>query len=346
MTNLTSGLTVVTGGGGFLGEHVVTRLVESGGTVRVLDTVEAPAWVTLLGVDYQRGDVRDPDAVDRALHGATSVVHAAFAPPQAATETIRGVNIDGTAVVLSSAARQGVVGLVAISSTIVDRRVRRHPILRNAPITRLDDYRRSRIDAEHLLRRAPDRGPTVSIVRPKTFVGPGRVGGFGLVFRSVRAGQAVALLGPGTIRYQLLDIRDLAEGVVRLVACPTEGIFPLGASVFGTVDDDLQRLIDHAGTGAQLRHLPTSAGRWALRAAELASMTPFAEWHHCVAGGRDSVVDTTRARDSLGWEPQWSNAGSITAAYDWFVADRAPASTHPIPWTHRALRRAASAVLR
>lgn len=346
MTDPASGLTVVTGGGGFLGEHVVRRLVMSSRAVRVLDTVEAPPWVAPLDVEYQRGDILDPDAVDRAMRGASSVVHAAFASPHAAPGTILAVNLDGTAQVLASAARHGVSSLVAISSTIVDRTIRRHPMARNAPVSRLDDYRRSRIEAERVLQRPPVDGPTVSIVRPKTFVGPGRVGGFGLVFRSVRAGQAVPLLGPGTIRYQLLDIRDLADFVGRLVSSPTAGTFHVGASLFGTVDEDLRQLIDHADTGARLRHLPTWAGRWALRGTELMALTPFAEWHHCMANGRDSVVDTTRARVDLGWEPRWSNSGSIIAAYDWFVASRAATSTHPIPWTHRALRRLASAVLR
>lgn len=346
MSGRASGLTLVTGGGGFLGEHVVKRLLDAGGAVRVLDSVECPAWAAVLDVDYRRGDVRDAAAVDHAVRGATSVVHAAFAPPQAPSPAIRGVNIGGTAQVRASAVRHGVSGLVAISSTIVDRDIRRHPLLPGAPVSRLDDYRHSRVEAERLLTVAPDDGPLVAVVRPKTFVGPGRVGGYGLVFQTVREGRVVPLFGPGTNRYQLLDIRDLADAVVRLVERPVAGVFQLGASRFGTVRDDLQGLIDHAGTGARLRTLPSLIGRSVLRGFELATLAPFAEWHHCAAEVRDSVVDTARARDELGWEPRWSNSTSIAAAYDWFATVPTATSTHRIPWAHRALRRVTSARMR
>ena len=346
---MTRGVIALTGGAGFLGEHLVGRLLGAGWSVRVLDVAPPPGWLATADVDVVRADVRDAAALDAAIAGSQAVVHAAFAPPYAPAAVQHEVNVTGTGNLLDAAARHGVGRLVAISSTIVAQPERRHPLLARSPLDRLASYRASRIAAEERLDAAGDRLP-VAVARPKTFVGPGRVGGFGLVFDLVRQGQVVPLAGRGDARYQLLDIRDFADGLTRLLDADATGVFHFGASRFGTVADDLASLVAHAATGARLRPVPAWLGRLVVRGVELAALPPLAEWHHCVARGADSVVDTSRARLELGWEPAWSNEASLRSAYDWYIdeLDRRSVAqtTHPVPASHRALRRAAALVLR
>jgi nucleoside-diphosphate-sugar epimerase len=217
-----------------------------------------------------------------------------------------------------------------------------------APVSRLAEYAASRRRAEAILAEYGSRGLEVAIVRPKTFVGPGRVGGFALIFDLVRRGRAVPLLGTGQSRYQLVDVRDLADGVAALATGGGEGVFGFGAAEFGTVAEDLERLIEHAGTAARLRRFPAALGRTALRGMELARLPPLAEWHHCVAGQRDSVIDISRAQRELAWVPKRSNAEALADAFDWYVesrsSDLANLTTHPVPRTHRALRKVADLV--
>lgn len=194
------------------------------------------------------------------------------------------------------------------------------------------------------------RGLEVAIVRPKTFVGPGRVGGFALVFDLVTRGDAVPLLGAGRARYQLVDVRDLAQGVAALALHGAQGIVAFGAARFGSVLEDLGQLIDHAGTASELRPLPGAVGRRVLRAIELAGLPPLAEWHHCVAADRDSIVDIERARVELAWEPRRSNVDALADAFDWYtaklMAGAGEVTTHPVPVAHRALRRIAGVLFK
>jgi nucleoside-diphosphate-sugar epimerase len=78
----------------------------------------------------------------------------------------------------------------------------------------------------------------------------------------------------------------------------------------------------------------------ALRALELARLSPLAEWHYRTAY-RDSFVAIDRARELLGWEPRLSNAETLCATYDWYLAHRetmrAAGLTHRVPWDQRAL---------
>ena len=343
------GVVSLTGGGGFLGEHLVDRLLAGGWSVRVVDVAPAQHRGATAGVEHVVADVRDAAAIEAAIAGSQAVVHAAFSPPHAPARVQHEVNVIGTANVLDAAARHGVARVVGISSTVVAQRDRRHPLLPRSPLNGLAAYRISRRRAEEHLVAAGDR-LRVAVARPKTFVGPGRVGGFGLVFDLIRQGQVVPLAGRGDVHYQLLDVRDFADGLARLLDSDATGIFQFGTSTYRTLADDLAALIAHAATGARLRPLPAPLGRFVVRGVELVGLPPLAEWHHCVARGTDSVIDTSRARSELGWEPAWSNEASLRAAYDWYIdeLDRRSVArtTHPVPVSHRALRRAAAVVLR
>ncbi|MGH2406312.1 MAG: NAD-dependent epimerase/dehydratase family protein [bacterium] len=342
-SELTSHRTLITGGAGFLGIHVTERFTAMGVALRLLDVVERPQWVVERGIEYVQGDVRDPVAVRAALAGVGVVVHAAFASPRQSSETIRSVNVEGTRTICREASARGARRLILISSTIVHRPLQAHPILRTSPVSRLNLYRTTRAKAEGIVTAFGGRSLSTAIVRPKTFIGPLRVGAFAVIFDLVRWGRPVPVLGTGRNRYQLLDVRDLAEGICLLRSSSAEGIFSLGAREFGTVNGDLQALLDHARTGAHLRHIASRWARPALRILELVGAVPLSEWHQLSARGEDSIVDASRAERELVWRPRRSNAQALRDAYDWYVSSvhtmGQAARTQPVPLAHRALQR-------
>ena len=341
---------VVTGGAGFLGTALTRELVDAGIEVRVLDRGVPPAWFPEAGVEFAAGDVRDIDAVHRAVAGADAVVHAAFAPPRAGLGTMHEVNVGGIENVCAAVRHAGAGRLVVISSTIVTKPGRPAGPLRRSPLARLNAYRASRAAAEDVAARFGEGPVEVAVVRPKTFVGPGRVGAFALVFDTVRRGGVVLLPGPGTNRYQLVDTRDLAAGLRLLALQGGRGVFTFGATRFGTVADDLGALLARAGTAARLQSLPRTVVRAGLRGTELAGVAPLSEWYQCAARGEDSVVDVERAVDELGWRPIRSNVESLVDAYDWYAERRAAGadapSTHPLPRGHRLMSAAVRSVMR
>jgi nucleoside-diphosphate-sugar epimerase len=328
---------VVTGGAGFLGRTVAGRLADAHHDVVVVDRAPRPAHSPAT-VAHVQADLRDRPALAAALEGADALVHAAFAPPYVAPDELRSVNVDAVDSLLRVARSAGVAAAVIVSSTIVERPARAHPIGARSSLARFEAYRRTRIEAEAVA-QAYGAELRVAIARPKTFVGPGQVGAFALVFSLVRAGAIVPLLGSGTNRYQLVDVRDLADGIARLAGTGA-GVYHFGALRFGTVRDDLGAVIAAAGTGARLRPLPGSIGRLVARGLEVAGSTPLAEWHHCTAAGTDSVVDIERARADLGWHPARSNAEALIDAYRSFATEPV-ATTHPVPRSHQALAAAA-----
>ena len=332
----------ISGGAGFLGLHLARKLIAAGHEVRSLDLL--PLQEPDLHVHELRGDIRDEAACRELVDGARILVHAAAALPiRGSRDEIRSVNVDGTLTLLAAAAEVGVRRVVFVSSTAVYGVPEKHPIEEDDPLVGVGHYGESKIEAEEICRAFMRRGLDCVILRPKTFIGPERLGVFEILFDWIHDGRRIYVLGDGSNRYQLLAVEDLVAAVLlaaskRAAAGETLNV---GANEFGTVRSDLQALIDHAGSASRITPIPVRPAEIALRALELARLSPLAEWHYKTAY-RDSFVDTSRAERILGWRPRLSNSAALIATYDWYLAHRdelsgAAGVTHRVPWEQRAL---------
>jgi nucleoside-diphosphate-sugar epimerase len=331
----------ITGGSGFLGVHLARRLAANGNRVRTLDLEPPDDELGRLGVQALVGDIRDPEKARDLCRDMDVLVHAAAALPiRRSANEIRSVNVDGAATVARAAVESGVSRAIVVSTTAVYGVPETHPITEETPLTPLGAYGESKAEAEEVFRRLGSGHLDLVIVRPKTFLGSGRLGVFEILFDWIREGRRIYVLGNGRNRYQLLAVDDLLEAIVRVAEqSSVPEVLNLGAKVFGTVAEDLQGLIAHAGSASRLVRVPARPAQALLRALELAHLSPLAEWHYRTAD-KDSFVDTSSAERALGWEPRYSNLEALTAAYDWYTQHRetaGPGLTHRTPWRQQAL---------
>jgi nucleoside-diphosphate-sugar epimerase len=335
-------LWAISGGAGFLGLHLARRLLDEGRRVRTLDLAPLDDERLERAVDELRGDVRDTRLAAQLVAGADVVVHAAAALPiQASRASIFSVNVGGTATLLAAALEAGVRRAVLISSTAVYGVPKVHPIGEDARLQGVGHYGESKIAAEEVCRDFARRGLETVILRPKTFVGPERLGVFEILFDWIREGRRIYVLGNGSNRYQLLAVEDLVEATLRAAEAEVGGeALNIGAKTFGTVRSDLQALIDHAGSSSRLQPVPARPAEVVLRALELLRVSPLAEWHYKTAH-RDSYVDVWKAERLLGFAPRLSNEQALIETYDWYLANRrrlgAAGVTHRVPWNQQAL---------
>jgi nucleoside-diphosphate-sugar epimerase len=332
----------ISGGAGFLGLHLARRLLAERHDVRTLDVVPLDDPALEGSVEELGGDVRDPAAAARLTADADVLVHAAAALPiQASRDAIRSVNVEGAAVTLAAALEAGVGRALLISSTAVYGIPKVHPLREDMPLVGVGAYGESKIEAERVAQEAGRRGLGVVILRPKTFIGPERLGVFEILFDWIREGRRIPILGDGANRYQLLAVEDLVEATLSAATADAAGeTFNIGATEFGTVRSDLEALIAHAGSGSRLRSVPARPAEVVLRGLELARLSPLAEWHYRTAH-RDSYVDVSRAQRLLGFSPRLSNEQTLCETYDWYLQNRehlrGAGLTHRVPWDQRAL---------
>lgn len=166
----------VTGGTGFLGHHLVPRLLAEGYRLRLLVRRTSDVrWLPEQGVDPVLGDITDPESVRRAMDGCVYVVHAAalfrFWGPES---DFQRVNVEGTRIVAREALQAGVRRLVHISAVAVVGEVPPGVVIdEQTPCHPCDPYQRTKYAAERLVldMAARERLPVV-VLRPGAIYGP------------------------------------------------------------------------------------------------------------------------------------------------------------------------------
>lgn len=335
---------LVTGGSGFLGVNLVDHLLAEGAQVRSLDLLPfdgAPReWLS-----WVQGDIRDAGAVRAAMADVDVVVHCAAALPLWSPQEIHDIDVEGTRVLLEAAEAEGVARVVHVSSTAVYGVPDHHPLVEDDPMQGVGPYGAAKVEAERVCVEFRERGLCVPVLRPKSFIGPERLGVFELLYDFASRGRNFPVIGSGSNRYQFLDVADLCSAI-HLCATATEeavdDVFNVGAAEFGTIREDFQAVLDRAGFGGRVVSLPEGPSVAVLRTLERLNLSPIYPWiYETVA--RDSFVSIDRIRDRLGFEPRYSNRDALLRNYDWYVANRdriaaAPGKTHRVPWKRGMLR--------
>lgn len=329
---------LVTGGAGFLGINLIRHLLARGHRVRSLDVAPFD-YPERDRVEVIEGDIRDAATVDRAMAGIDVVVHGAAALPLYTPEQIFSTEVDGTRTLLAAAERQGVERFIHVSSTAVYGIPDHHPLLEDDRLQGVGPYGEAKIRAEAVCGEFRAQGLCVPILRPKTFVGPERLGVFELLYDWAYEGRRFPLLGSGHNRYQLLDVEDLCQAIVlcatgerRLV----DDTFNVGAKVFGTMGEDFQAVLDRAGHGKRVVALPAAPVVWGLKLLEALRLSPLYQWIYETAA-KDSFVSIERIERRLGFVPQYSNREALIRNYEWYVANRdhfhgVSGISHRVPW--------------
>lgn len=337
---------LITGGAGFLGYHLAGGLADRVRGLALMDIAPFVAEEYPPGARLLEADVRDADAVGRIVadDGYDVVIHTAAALPLWKRDDIFAVNVNGTRNVLEAALASGVRRVVFISSTAVYGVPEKHPIEEDDPLIGVGPYGESKILAERVCEAYRDRGLCVPIIRPKTFIGTGRLGVFAILYDWVRSGARIPVIGSGRNRYQLLEVDDLVEAVWLTCAAPPEkanDVFNVGAKRFDTVQQDVGALCDYAGSGARVMPTPAGLVKALLRLFEILKLSPLYKWVYGTAD-KDSFVATDKIEQALGWSPRYSNADALIRSYQWYLDHRAEVEqavgiTHRVAWKQGVL---------
>ena len=337
---------LITGGSGFLGINLVRHLLQRQDTaIVVLDVADFDYPDVKDRVRFIRGDIRDKRSVERAMQGVTQVIHTAAALPLYSREDIFTTDIEGTANLLEHAWKTGVERFVHISSTAVYGIPDHHPLREDDLLDGVGPYGEAKIKAEDLCLEYRRKGMCVPILRPKSFIGPERLGVFALFYDWAKDGRGFPMIGSGNNRYQLLDVEDLCDAIFLCMTLDKETVndtFNIAAREFKTMKEDYQAVLDVAGYGKKIIPFPAQPVIWALRFLEALKLSPLYKWVYETAS-KDSFVSIDKAQKVLGFTPRYSNQEALVRNYRWYLdnIDKIQGQegiSHRVPWKQGILR--------
>lgn len=338
------GTYLITGGAGFLGINMTRYLLDRGHQVISLDIADFD-YPEKNRITEIKGDIRDRAMVDKAMQGVDFVIHTAAALPLYKKEDIYSTDLDGTRNVLQSALDHHIQRVVHISSTAVYGVPDHHPLVENDKLHGIGDYGICKVKAEEICVDFRKKGLCVVIFRPKSFIGPERLGVFGVFYDWAKDGKGFPVLGSGNNRYQLMDVEDFASAIYLSSTIDVEkanDTFNVGAKLFTTIKEDYQVVLDRAGFGKKITGVPAGAAIWILRILNKLNISPLYPWVYETAS-KDSFVSIEKAELVLGWSPKFSNKDALLRNYEWYIANMhhfqqtSTGVSHRVPWKQGAL---------
>ncbi|MFA7685201.1 MAG: NAD(P)-dependent oxidoreductase [Candidatus Gracilibacteria bacterium] len=329
---------LISGGSGFLGINLVRYLLKKGHKVRSLD---------LLPFDYPEknkiewivGDIRHKEVVDRCMDGVDVVVHCAAALPLYTEAEIFTTDVEGSRNMIDSAHDHKVERFIHISSTAVYGIPDHHPLYEGDKLDGVGPYGKAKIMAEEVCLEYRKKRMCVSIIRPKSFIGPERLGVFALFYDWAKDGKSFPMIGSGNNRYQLLDVEDLCEAIYLCATKEKQLVndtFNIGAKEFTTMKEDYQVVLDKAGFGKKIKGFPAWPMIWTLRVLEFLKLSPLYKWVYETAS-KDSFVSIEKAEKILGYVPKYSNKDALLRNYEWYLKNMdkfkgQSGVSHRVPW--------------
>ena len=336
---------LITGGAGFLGINLVRYFYSKGHEVASLDIIKFDYKDMNDKIKIITGDIRNKETVSEAMKGIDVVVHTAAALPLYKPEDIFSTDIDGTKNLLEAAEKENVKRFIHISSTAVYGIPDHHPLYENDKLDGVGPYGKSKILAEEECAKYRTKGMCVSIIRPKSFVGPERLGVFDLLYDWAYDGKGFPMIGSGNNRYQLLDVEDLCDSIYlccTIDETKANDTFNIGAKEYTTMKEDYQSVLDYAGYGKKIVGLPEKPIILILRILEAFKLSPLYKWVYETAS-KDSFVSIEKAEKILGYKPKYSNKDALVRNYKWYVEHKnefknQSGVSHRVPWKQGILR--------
>jgi nucleoside-diphosphate-sugar epimerase len=291
------------------------------------------------------GDIRDKNMVEDAMQNIDIVIHTAAALPLYKPEDIFSTDVEGTRNLIEAAEKNNVEKFIHISSTAVYGIPDHHPLYEDDKLDGVGPYGKAKIQAEEECLKFRMKGMCVPIIRPKSFIGPERLGVFDLLYDWAKDGHGFPMIGKGNNRYQLLDVEDLCESIYICCTLDREKVndtFNIGAKEFTTMREDYQAVLDYAGHNKKIRALPEQPVILALRLLESVKLSPLYKWVYETAS-KDSFVSIEKAEKELGFTPKYSNKDALIRNYKWYLEHHKEFKnksgiSHRVPWKQGILR--------
>ena len=305
---------IVTGGSGYFGSLLVEQLIDQGWRVKNID-INKPDKL-LENSEFIKCDVRNLSEMNSVFDDVHTIFHNVALVPITKSKDYVNTNLYGTKNVIEMAIKSKVNSFVYTSSSAVYGAPKTNPVSENDMPCPAETYGKSKLDAEFLCSTYSSK-INVSIIRPRTILGHGRLGIFQILFDWIMKGWNIPILGRGDNIYQFVHADDLAKACILSSESNGLNFYNVGAENYCSMRETLEGLCDYAQTGSKVISLPKSAFENLMNIASFLKVSPLGGYHSLIYG-RSLYFDTSKTSEELGWHSEYSNEEAIIDSYKYY----------------------------
>ena len=304
---------LVTGGGGFIGSHLVDLLLNRHHSVVVLDNFSTGHRSNIPAVHASlqiiEGDVRHPESVNCAAAGCDAIVHlAAVASVQASVDDPLGthqVNLVGTVNLLEAAKRYDISRFVFASSAAVYGNTETIPVSEATSLSPLTPYAADKLASEYYIdfyRRQYDLSPVIfrffNIFGPRQDPSSPYSGVISIFMQRAISNKPITVFGDGEQSRDFVYIADLVQLLANAVEMKNPTHLPM--NVGNEVQTNLKQLLGYLG--------------------EFTGEAPNVSYSDPRSGDiKHSLADNDLVRNQMGYVNQYSVERGLKLTYDWYL---------------------------
>ena len=290
---------LVTGGAGFIGSHLVDRLVNEGYMVRIIDDLSSGKLENIkvhLGkgkVEFIQGDIRDSALIKKCVNGVNAVVH--LAAQTSVPFSIKNpdltldVNVSGSLKLMNACTETGVKRFVFASSCAVYGDPETLPVKENSQVNPISPYAESKLTVERYCLDFYVKGNLEPVILRFFNVFGSRQGlseysgVITLFINRCKLGLPLVIYGDGSQSRDFINVSDVVEGILAAVRCSgIEGyIFNIGSGKATSINELAKTVLDLTGKNLEIQHAEPRTGDI-----------------------KDSYADISNAKQLLGFKPQ------------------------------------------
>ena len=311
---------LITGGSGYFGSLLTNKLLSMGYKCKIFDLNDTQDRSKK--IDFFQGDIRNYKKIRDVMSGVDIVFHNVAQVPLAKDFNLfQTVNVFGTDNLLKAALDSKVQKVIYTSSSAVYGIPEYNPVTEDMIPYPGEEYGIAKYKGEMICQDYIKKGLNISIIRPRTIMGHGRLGIFQILFEWIKDGYNIPVLGDGSNVYQFVHADDLAYACILASKNERPDIYNCGADVFGTMREVLENLCSYAQTGSKVKSVPKKLTIFFMKLASILGISPLGAYHSMMYGN-SMYFDLSKIKKDLNWEPKFSNNEMFIESYKWYLKNR------------------------
>ncbi len=313
---------LVTGGSGYFGSILIDKLISNDYNVFSIDinSPSNPRDYKFINVDITNYDKLSSffsnNHIEYIFHNVAQV------PLANSKKLFQDVNINGTKNICKIAQKYNIKHIVYTSSSAVYGVPKKNPVDEFTIPIPSEDYGKAKLEGEKICEKFSSNQMKITIIRPRTILGHGRLGIFSILFDWIENNKKIPLLNNGRNLYQFVHAEDLADAcILSLNQKKEREIFNIGSDDLFTMREILEILVNEVNSKTKFYSLPLFPTENILNFFSLIKLIPLSKYHTLMYG-RSLYFDISKAKKILNFSPKYSTKEMIVESYKDYIVNK------------------------